>query len=153
MRGAVGDRQRGRLLEADRARHGDELIGVNAAIFRHAAVEHFAHQAFLLAHGIDQHAVALFPLRDPAALLDDFPRHVEADDDRQRHLDPGHAAHCEHVMIIERRSAHPDHHLPCIGPRCRVVLHQLELIEPTLWLNHAPAAADALAAHLLGLLG
>ena len=48
VRGAVGDGQRGGLLEAHAAGHGDELVGGDEAIFLHAAVEHFAHQALFL---------------------------------------------------------------------------------------------------------
>ena len=108
VRGAVGDRQRGGVLEAHGGRHGDELVGGDQAIFRHAAVEHFAHQAFLLVDRIDQHAVAGLPAGHAGADLGDLARHVEADDDRQRHLDARHAAHGEHVVVIERGRAHAD---------------------------------------------
>jgi hypothetical protein len=40
------------------------LIHRNEAVFSHAAVEHLAHQAFLLVERIDEHAVPGAPFFD-----------------------------------------------------------------------------------------
>ena len=101
VRGSVGDRQRGRRLETHAGRHGDELVGGDAAIFRHAAVEHLAHEAFRLVERVDEHAVAHVPAADAISDLGDLARHVETDHDRQRHFDAWHAAHREYVVIVE----------------------------------------------------
>jgi hypothetical protein len=130
MRGAVGDRQRGSLLEADARGHGDELVGRDQAIFRHAAVEHLAHQAFGLVERVDQDTLADLPAGDAGSDLGDLARHVEADHHRQRHLDARHAAHREHVVIVERRRPHADHHVARDGGGERMVGHDLELVEP-----------------------
>ncbi len=126
VRGAVGDRQRSRVLEAHAVRHRDKLVGGDQAVFRHAAVEHLAHQAFLLVERIDQHAVAGLPLRHARADLGDLAGHVEADDHRQRHLDAGHAFDGEHVVVVERRGAHADDHVAFGRLRDRVVADDLK---------------------------
>src|SRR5262249_31202575 len=38
--------------------------------------------------------------------------------------------HGEHVVIVERRRPHPDHHVPLDRRRHRVITHELELLEP-----------------------
>ena len=98
---AIGDRQGSRLLEADIVRHGDQLIRGNPTVFGHAAVQHLAHQAFLLIERVDEHAVAHLPTIDARPELRDLPRHVETDDHRQWHFDARHSANREHVVIVE----------------------------------------------------
>jgi hypothetical protein len=98
---------------------------------RHAAVQHLAHQAFLLVERVDQHAVADRPAGDTGTDLGDLARHVEADHHRQRHLDPGHAAHREHVVVVERGRPHPDDHVPLDRSGDGMVAHDLQLFEPT----------------------
>ena len=129
VRGAVGDRQRRGIFEADAGRHRHQLVGGDAAIFRHAAVEHLAHQAFLLVDRVDQHAVAGFPASHAGADLGDLARHVEPDDHRQRHLDARHAAHGEDVVIVERRRTHADDHFAVAGLRRRVIGDDVEIVE------------------------
>ena len=101
VRGAVRDWQRGRRLETHAGRHGDELVGGDEAILRHPAVEHFPHQAFRLVERIDKDALAGGPASHARPDLGDLTRHVEAEHDRQRHLDSRHAAHREDVVIVE----------------------------------------------------
>ena len=38
----------------------------------------------------------------------DFAGKVETDDHRERYLDTGHAAHREHIVVVERGRFHPD---------------------------------------------
>src|SRR5437867_3409376 len=151
VRGAVGDRQRRRLLEAHARRHRDELIGSDQAVFRHAAVEHLAHQAFLLVDRIAQHAVASLPTGNAGPDLGDLARHVEADDHRQRHLDAGHATHGEHVVIVERRRPHPDNDVAFGRLRHRVVANYFEIFEGPMRTQHE--GPHCLATHAPDLLG
>ena len=130
VRGAVGDRQRRRLLEASRlSGMRDELVGRDEAVFRHAAVEHLAHQALLLVERIDEHAVAGLPAGHARADLGDLARHVEADDDRQRHLDAGHAPHGEDVVIVERRRPDADDDMAFDGFGLGMVVDDFEIFE------------------------
>ncbi len=59
VRGAIGDRQRRRIGKGNRTRHGEKLVGIDETIFRHAAVEHLAHQPLALVERIDEDAVAV----------------------------------------------------------------------------------------------
>jgi hypothetical protein len=136
VRGAVGDRQRRGVFEAHAVRHRHQLLGGDAAIFRHAAVEHFAHQAFLFVDRVDQHAVAGLPALDAGAHFGDLARHVEPDDHRQRHLDARHAAHGEHVVIVERRRAHANDHLAVARLRRRVIGDDVEIVEAAVAAQH-----------------
>jgi len=74
-------------------------------------------------------AVTDFPAGNAASDLGDLPRHVEADHDGERHLDPGHAVHREHVVIVERGGPHADHYVPVIRRRRGIVVYDFELIE------------------------
>ena len=59
----------------------------------------------------------------------DFAGHIEADHDRQRHLDAGHSFYREHIMIVERRGAHADHDASGFCLRLRVVYHYLQIFQ------------------------
>src|SRR5262249_25142014 len=73
--------------------------------------------------------LADLPAGNAGSDLGDLARHVEADHYRQRHLDARHAAHREHVVVVERRRPHADHHVTRDGGGERMVAHDLELVE------------------------
>ncbi len=128
-RGAIGDRQRGRLLKADAFRNLDELMRLGAAEFGEAAVLGLAHQAaFDAVDRIDQHAITDVPAGDAGAKFGDLTDHVEANDDRQRHLDAGHTAAGENVVIVDRRCPHADDNVALAGLRRRIIRRELQLI-------------------------
>ena len=129
VRGAVGHRQGGGVGEGHAGRHADQLVGGHQAIFGHAAIEHLAHQAFCLVERVDQHAVALVPAGYAGAHFDDLARHVEADHHRQRHLDARHALDSEYIVIVERRGADPDDHMPLPHHRHRMVAYVFKILQ------------------------
>jgi hypothetical protein len=133
---AIGHRKRCRVLEGDVRRHGDQLVGSHQTILRHTAVEHFAHQSLFLVERIDQHAIAGLPRRRAAADLGDFTSDVEPDHHRQRDLDARHAAHGEHVMVVERRRPHPDHNMTVRRPRHRVVVDHFQVGKSAMPAQH-----------------
>src|SRR5262249_14676506 len=151
VRGAVGNRQRSGLLETHARGHGDELIGGNEAVFRHAAIEHLAHQALLLVDRIDQHAVAGLRGGTATPAPGHSARHIEADDHRQRHLDAGHAAHGEHIVVVEGGRSHPDDDVALGRLRHRVVADHVEIVEPPMRAQHE--GPHCLATHEPDLLG
>jgi hypothetical protein len=53
----------------------------------HVTVKHLGHQAFLLVQRIYEDAAADCPAGNSLANFDDLACHIEADDNRQRHLD------------------------------------------------------------------
>ena len=153
MGGAIGDRQRSRVLEANARGHDDQLVGGDAAVLGHAAVEHLAHEPLPLVERIDQHAIADFPTAHAGPELRDFPRHVEADHHRQRHLDARHAAHGEHVVIVEGRRAHTDHHMPLIRRWQGMVADDFDVVESPMLTQqqgfHGVVAGHASSRHYL----
>ena len=99
---AVGHWERRGLLEGHRSRHTQQLLGSNAAILRHATVEHFTHEPLLWIDGVDEHAITWSPTAHAWSKLDNFSSHIESDNHRQWHLNARHAAHREDVVIVER---------------------------------------------------
>ena len=109
---AVGDGQCRRIGEADAVGNPDELVGARPAEFGQAAMHRLAHQAaFDPVDRIDQHAVALLPAGDTGAHFGDLAGHIEAHDRRHRHLDAGHAAAGEDVVVVEGRRLDGDDHI------------------------------------------
>ena len=76
---------------------------------------------FFLLSGLTSTRSPAFHFATPGADLGDLARHVEADDDRQRHLDAGHAFDGEDVVVVERRGAHADDDVAFDGLRHRIV--------------------------------
>ena len=148
---AVGHRQRRGLLERHVVRHGDQLIGGDQAFFGEAAVHHFAHQALFLVQRIDQHAVTFFPASDSRADFKNFTGDIEANNHRKRHLDARHAAHGEHVVIVERGRADADHHMAFDHNGVGEIRHDLQFVEAAVLMQnncfHWVAPRDFLRAH------
>jgi hypothetical protein len=116
QRRAIGDGQRGRVGERDTVGNLDELVGARLAQLGQAAMHGLAHQAaFHAIDGIDQHAIALLPAADAGPDLGDLAGHVEAHDRRHRHLDAGHAATREDVVVVERRGLDGHDHIALAG--------------------------------------
>src|SRR5262249_58131801 len=60
------------------------------------------------------------------------PRHIETDDNGQGHLDTGHTADGEDVVVIERSRPHSNHHMVFSRHGVGEVRHILELFETAL---------------------
>ena len=60
---------------------------------------------------VAEHPVAELPARDAGADRSDLAGNVEPHDRRHRDPDPRHAAAGEHVVVVERRGANPQHHV------------------------------------------
>src|SRR5215510_1720301 len=70
---AIGHWEGGSHLEGHRFRHTQQLIGSNAAILRHTAIEHFSHEALVRMDGVNQDTVPWLPLGHAWPRLDHFP--------------------------------------------------------------------------------
>ena len=101
VRRAVGHRQGCCLLVGHVSGHGNQLISGDQTFFGKTAMHHLAHQALLFVERVHQHAVAFVPARDARANFQNFTGQIEADNHGHRHLDAGHAAHREYIVIVE----------------------------------------------------
>jgi hypothetical protein len=146
VRGAVRDRQRSGFLVSDFLGHAQELVRGDEAFLGETAVHHLAHEPFFLIERVHQDAVARFPAFDAGTDLEDFTGEVETDDHRHRHFDPGHAAHGEHVVIVERGGAHANDHVPFGCDRIRKIGYVFQLVQPAVLTqyncSHASSPVD-----------
>ena len=134
IRRAVGERQRRRLVEADRGgnldqhrlAHGDEF----GAAAVHRLAQH-AHSVTIAHDGIDEHPLAEPASRHTRPQRLHRPGNVGTDDHRQIDLDPRHAAAREQVVEIHRGGRHPHQHLIGRRSRGRIVAAELQHLATT----------------------
>src|SRR5439155_22405795 len=68
--------------------------------------------------------------------LENLASHVQSNDDGERHLDAGHAANRQDVVVIQGARLHTDHHMPVGHHRIGEVRDVLELVEPAMLRQH-----------------
>src|SRR6185503_6557918 len=100
------------------------------------AVHHLAHQPLLAVERVHQHAVAALPAVHAAADFNNLARDIEPDDHGHGHLDAGHAAHREDIVIVERGRLDPDHDVVVDDGRVGEVLYQLQLFQPAVLFKY-----------------
>ena len=136
MRRAVSDRQCRCIFVSYSVRHSDQLVLGNQALLGESAVHHFSHQAPLPVQRINEHAVADLPTIDARTLFQNVTRHVESNDHGQRHLDAGHSAHGEDVVVIEGGRPDANHDMVWFHHRVGKVGHILQVFEAALLFEH-----------------
>jgi hypothetical protein len=100
---AVGHGEGGSIREGHAVGNADQLVCAGSAQLGEPAMHRLAHQAaFDPIDRIDEHTIALLPVGDTGTHRGDLAGHVEPHDDRHRHLDAGHAAPGEDIVVVER---------------------------------------------------
>ena len=99
--GLMGETVHGGLAELCKAR-AHQLMRACPAKLGQAAMDRLAHQAaFDAVDGVDHDTVAFLPAGHARPDLGDLAGYVEAHDGGHRHLDAGHAAAGEDVVVVE----------------------------------------------------
>jgi hypothetical protein len=100
------------LFEADAVGDAHELMRAQPAILGQPAMHGFTGEATLdPVDRIAEHALAQLPSTHAGADRGDLAGDIEPHDRRHRNPDPRHAAPGEHIVIIERGGAHPQHNI------------------------------------------
>ena len=137
MRGAVGDRQRRRLREVDRGIELEQHMSRHTHQFGKAAIHGLAQETARDPVGrIDQHPISWREAGDPGPHRRDLARHVVASDQRQRHLDAGHALAGEQVVVVEGAGAHAHQRVARPGHGIAVIGLVDELVQPAVLIQH-----------------